>query len=123
MRIAVLACAVLAGCVARSPDLPVPSPEPGSLRVRAVAAARLGSVQPSAGGAALGAVTGVLGGARDGNAGRAAEVGDRALAETTLANGFSATGYVYHPAATYPSLELFAVEDAGTVVHTRVPVE
>src|SRR5262245_49065286 len=48
-------------------------------------------------GAALGAITGTVAGARNPSA-HVAEFESRALPATTLASGFSATGYVYYPA-------------------------
>jgi len=83
----------------------------------------IGAAVGSAVGATFGAISGLLGGGGDDNA-HAAEFQDRALPATTLANGMSATGYVYYPEGRYRSLELLTVgERGGETMRTTVPVE
>jgi hypothetical protein len=49
---------------------------------------------------------------------------DRALPSTTLAPGFSVTGYVYYPAGTYTLMEiLLRDERSDAVTQERVPIE
>jgi hypothetical protein len=73
----------------------------------------------SAVGAAVGAGGGVIGGGTA-SAPDVAGFQDRALPNTTLASGLSATGYVYFPAGDYGALELLAGE--GTL-RERVPIQ
>src|SRR6266852_2571377 len=94
-----------------------------------------------ASGGAFGALGGLIAGAIQGGIGAAVAVGaavggvigggtasapdvagfqDRALPNTTLASGLSATGYVYFPAGDYGALELLAGE--GTL-RERVPIQ
>jgi hypothetical protein len=48
MRAALVGLVALAACAGRAPEIHLPAPEPGALRVRAAAASGLGSVQPIA---------------------------------------------------------------------------
>ncbi len=72
----------------------------------------------SAVGASLGAITGVLGGSHESP--DVAGFTDRALPDTTLRSGLSATGYVYFPAGTYRTLELLLTDELGSVVVSSV---
>jgi len=77
----------------------------------------------SAVGAALGAITGVLAGGGS-SPPDVAGFTDRALPETMLAPGLSATGYVYYPPGTYETLELLVADErGGPPLRARVPVE
>jgi hypothetical protein len=80
-----------------------------------------------AAGTAVGATIGAIGGVITGSRGSPADVAgfqERALASTTLLQGFSASGYLYYPAGTYAWLELLLAEDGtGTVRHERVAIE
>jgi len=74
----------------------------------------------SAVGAFFGAVTGALG------AGTTPDVAgfeNRALHDTGLAPGFSATGYVYYPRGVYRSLEILLTNDPGEVQRVEIPIE
>ncbi len=74
----------------------------------------------SAVGAFFGAVAGVFSGG--GSAPDIEGFEDRALHDATLAEGFSATGYVYYPAGTYDTLEILLRDDAGQVDRLTIPV-
>lgn len=76
----------------------------------------------SAVGAAVGAIGGVIGGSRE-PAPEVAAFEERARNSATLAQGFSATGYVYYPAGSYRSLEMLLVDErSGAVIRERVPI-
>ena len=48
---------------------------------------------------------------------------ERALHDTTLAAGFSASGYVYYPAGDYRTVELLLTDQRGNVEPVVVPIE
>jgi hypothetical protein len=112
---------------------------PGAVKETAVGAARgglqgalnsvvIGAIQGGIGiGTAIGAAAGAVGGAIAGLFGRhpSPDIGgftDRALTDTTLRPGYSATGYVYFPAGTFSSLEVILASE-NQVVRKLVPVE
>jgi hypothetical protein len=71
-------------------------------------------------GAALGTITGVLTGGREQP--DVAGFTERALRDSTLAPGTSATGWVYYPAATYDAIEVVVPGGSRPMVE-RVPLE
>jgi len=92
----------------------------------AIAGAIQGGVAlATAAGSAVGAFFGAIGGVIHGG-GRTADVAgfeERALHATTLAPGFSASGYVYYPRGDYRTLEVLLTDERGGVEPVVVPVK
>jgi hypothetical protein len=81
----------------------------------------LATAAGSAVGAFFGAVAGIFGGGATAPDVEGFE--DRALHDAVLAPGFSATGYVYYPRASYRSLEMLLTDDAGQVERIDIPID
>ena len=75
-------------------------------------------------GSAVGAFFGAIGGLVHGGGSTPDVAGfeERALHDTTLAPGFSASGYVYYPPGAYRTVELLLTDERGGVEPIVVPV-